>query len=90
MEPTSAAARWAIIVEESESSGLTAREYADAHDLNPRILEWLKAGTPSVDNVDVLRLRSGAVVRTLHDRAAGRLPGLWRQPARAPHLLVHR
>ena len=40
MEPTSAAARWAGIVDECESSGLTAREYAEANDLNPRTLKW--------------------------------------------------
>lgn len=40
MEPASAAARWAGIVGECESSGLTAREYAKAHDLNHRTLRW--------------------------------------------------
>ncbi len=40
MEQPSAAARWADIVDECESSGLTAREYAEANDLNPRTLKW--------------------------------------------------
>ena len=40
MEPASAAARWAGIVDACESSGLTAREYAEANDLNPRTLKW--------------------------------------------------
>ncbi len=40
MEPASAAVRWADIVDACESSGLTAREYAEANDLNPRTLKW--------------------------------------------------
>jgi hypothetical protein len=40
MEQPSAAARWADIVDECESSGLTAREFAEASDLNPRTLKW--------------------------------------------------
>ncbi|MFH1465159.1 MAG: hypothetical protein ABIO70_12305 [Pseudomonadota bacterium] len=40
MEPTSAAARWAGIVDDCESSGLTAREYAEANNLSPRTLKW--------------------------------------------------
>jgi transposase-like protein len=40
MESVSAATRWARIVEQCSASGLSAREFADQHDLNRHTLMW--------------------------------------------------
>jgi len=76
MESSSAAARWAVIVDECESSGLTAREYAKAHDLNPRTLKWWRwklgrSAEPAASTFYELRVDEPAIEQVPEPPATG-------------------